>query len=245
ERILMHSPTQKSFIRVGAPNDPATSEEYEGHSFIKGGTGIKESTDGWLDVLVGGKNEVILGELFSLITGLRGWFTGGLLTDCVLGGLWEIQVPDRLKLRNGHMNVTAENFKVYVNRTVTRLSKERFEGEQTRITAQVNTAVGKRMRATASNTRLNNISLNSSMQKTETVASHLEAHDENISAIATDLDNAALKLQSMGDQITAAGTQMKESGINIDNAGNHLESAGAQIKSGGLAIQGAPMLIQD
>ncbi|MDD3846836.1 MAG: type VI secretion system tip protein TssI/VgrG, partial [Syntrophorhabdaceae bacterium] len=245
ERILMHSPTQKSFVRIGAPNDPTVSEEYEGHSFIKGGTGIKESTDGWLDVFVGGKNEVILGELFSVVTGLRGWFTGGLLTDCVLGGLWEIQVPDRLKFRNGHMDVTAENFKVYVNRTVSRLSRQRFEGEQTRIVDQVAEAVGEDTEATVNKTRVYNRAVRAKGQRMQTIASDLRVHNQAIEALLIDLDQAGAKLESLGDHITAAGIQTKESGINIDNAGSHLETAGTTIKSGGLAIKGAPMLLQD
>ena len=64
ERILMHSPNQKSFIRIGAPNDPSVSdgeeEEYEGLNLFPDLTdGISKKTKGFFNVMVGGKNEII------------------------------------------------------------------------------------------------------------------------------------------------------------------------------------------
>ena len=47
ERILLHSPKQRSFIRIGAPNDPSVSEEYEGYNFIpEADAGLRKTTAG-------------------------------------------------------------------------------------------------------------------------------------------------------------------------------------------------------
>ncbi|OPX97790.1 MAG: hypothetical protein A4E60_03167 [Syntrophorhabdus sp. PtaB.Bin047] len=244
ERILMHSPNQNSFVRIGAVNDPAVAEEYEGHSFIKGGTGIKEATDGWLDVFCGGKNEIILGNVNSWVTGLRVWFTVGGLVDSVFGGKFETQIPEILNFRNFHTNVTPGNWKTYASILVARASKQRFAGEATRIKGQVNNVVGQRMRNTA--TRVATLA-----QLTKTIASSVkttaqktETNAQKIDTVATKMANTLGHLREVGSETKIAGTKITDAGIGVNNAGETLRTAGAQIKDAGIATETALENIQ-
>jgi type VI secretion system secreted protein VgrG len=65
QRILMHSPTQNSFVRIGAPNDPDEPPEMEKELW-----GIAKSTGGILHVKAAAKNEIILGESTETVVGL-------------------------------------------------------------------------------------------------------------------------------------------------------------------------------
>jgi len=244
ERILMHSPNQNSFVRIGAVNDPAVAAEYEGHSFIKGGTGIKEATNGWLDVFCGGKNEIILGNVNSWVVGLRVWFTVGGLTDAVFGGKFETQIPEILNFRNFHVNVTPGNWKTYASMTVARASKQRFAGEATRIEGQVNHAVGQRMQNTAA--RIGTLA-----QRTETIANSVETtatrtetNAQRINAVATKMENTIGGLRTVGNETRVAGTKITNAGIGVNNAGETLRTAGAQIRDAGVATEEALQIIQ-
>ncbi|PKN36403.1 MAG: type VI secretion system tip protein VgrG, partial [Deltaproteobacteria bacterium HGW-Deltaproteobacteria-20] len=50
ERILLHSPNQSSFIRVGAPNDPSVSNGDDDKTSNTTKWGIAQKTQGWLDI---------------------------------------------------------------------------------------------------------------------------------------------------------------------------------------------------
>ncbi|MFH1983885.1 MAG: type VI secretion system tip protein TssI/VgrG [Pseudomonadota bacterium] len=99
ERILMHSPKQGSFVRIGAPNDPEKWEaEGPGTDLSKSGTQTEDSwgihlfTHKLLDVTAQAKNEIILGEVSETVIGLQ--------TEMVFGGQIEVQLPEKLTYSN-------------------------------------------------------------------------------------------------------------------------------------------------
>ncbi|MCK9195936.1 MAG: type VI secretion system tip protein VgrG [Syntrophales bacterium] len=81
ERILLHSPNQGSYVRIGAPNDPppADAPDWKGDTMKKDPDhfGMHLYTDGLLDIEAASSNSVILGEETSTIVGLS--------VDTVLG----------------------------------------------------------------------------------------------------------------------------------------------------------------
>jgi type VI secretion system secreted protein VgrG len=93
QRILAHSPTADSFLRIGAPNDPPVADwgEAPDFQFMKGNKdGITLVTAQGLDIKASTANKVILGESSSM--------TGGLDIKAVLGERFDMTVGYRLNL---------------------------------------------------------------------------------------------------------------------------------------------------
>jgi type VI secretion system secreted protein VgrG len=244
ERILMHSPNKKSFIRVGAPNDPSVSEEYEGLSFIKGGTGIKEATDGWLDVLCGMKNEVILGILFSLVVGLRGWFTVGVLMDVVLGPLWEIQVPDFAVIKNFHANVSQDTFKAYVDKTKTGSVRRKFIGSTNRIEHRVSRFAEEQIDGAEVTTGVAVKKVDAKAQEYNEAQANFEILDRADNALAAEMKNLGTKFMGTGQNTVMIGAVMSSSGLCNEQVVDHTQKAGSALNSAGLKAISAASITQ-
>jgi type VI secretion system secreted protein VgrG len=244
ERILMHSPNQNSFVRIGAVNDPAVAEEYEGHSFIKGGTGIKEATDGWARCLLRreerdhpSQREQLGGRDSRLVHG-RG------IDGCGIRRQVRDTDPGDPEFQELHVNVTPGNWKTYASMTVARASKQRFAGEATSIEGQLNNVVGQRMRNTA--TRVATLAQKTKIiaSSVETTATRTEANAQKIKAVATKMANTLGQLREVGSETSMAGTKITDAGIGVNNAGETLRAAGVQIKDAGVATETALENIQ-
>jgi len=240
ERILMHSPNTNSFIRIGAPNDPVPAEDEEsGFSYIPGGTGIKEWSHGWLDVLVGSKNEIIFGNVVSVVLGFRGWFTGGILLDAVIGPIWEIKIPDKWTFKNGHMEVTADTWKLYLNRTIVKEGHEKFEGSSTRVVGDVNRVIAQRVATSINTTQTIGSNTEACLSRSRTVATQLGARGTEMKALATKVSDVGAKVAGGGRSTAMAGALMTESGVDVDQGATRMVSSGTTIRSGALTVQEA------
>jgi len=100
ERILLHSPQQKSFVRIGAPNDPdSPGWDFEHGKRTEENFGIHLATDGLLDITAETENKVILGEATETVVigyshnvlGVRGETIVGLDTELKIGGSREFK----------------------------------------------------------------------------------------------------------------------------------------------------------
>ena len=89
ERILMHSPTANTFLRIGAPNDPA-SPHWESDDE---NPGIKLQTDKAIEIFAGTENEVIMGESSSTVLGAKDNIVVILHTNTTLGNYYKLYDP--------------------------------------------------------------------------------------------------------------------------------------------------------
>ncbi|MEA1936196.1 MAG: type VI secretion system tip protein TssI/VgrG [Thermodesulfobacteriota bacterium] len=162
ERILMHSPNQESFIRIGAHNDPGDDAEgtwAEWH-------GISESTKGAIQVKCQTKNEFIGGECTETIAGLfihtvlivRIVITLGMYTQLKMGGSVEFtplchQFREQTITINGQ-TVTVGGEKVNItggNTTVTGNSTN-VTGDNTNVTGANTVVRGEHTAVSGANT---------------------------------------------------------------------------------------------
>ncbi len=244
ERILMHSPTQKSFIRIGAPNDPSVSEEYEGFNILPKLTeGISKITAGSFQVMVGGKNEIIIGPITSIVAGLRVWFTVGALVDCVVGGKLEIQVPEILNFKNSHINVTANNFKTYATMLRWWETRKALRGMEGRIQGTVNAAIADRKRTEleASQALASEVELD--VERVKLAETTTKASAEKIQAIGANMATIANKMKRAGEETRLAGAKMEQTGAKVSNCAASMKTSGTKIKSSGVATEEAAALI--
>ena len=246
ERILMHTPNQNSFVRIGAPNDPATAaegEEYEGHTF-KNWEGIAEKTEGWLTVEAKAKNEIILGESTDMVVGGRIWFTGGFRTYAMLGTMWELLWPTILKFKNLHCDVTAENWKAYASIKAFTTSRSKFSGVEQRVLGQVTQATASRERAIAQNTSAAAQRVNALGNRMKTVASDIKAQNSDINASLSHIKTIGSKMEALGQDLHTAGLHVADSGLDVGNSGNQIINAGVDIGNAGIHVQEAPVIGQ-
>jgi type VI secretion system secreted protein VgrG len=87
ERILLHSPNQGSYVRIGAPNDPPPPPNWEGVTMHEDPNifGLHLFTDGFLDIQASTQNTVVLGEKTAWTGGLSSNFVGGLNFNTIIG----------------------------------------------------------------------------------------------------------------------------------------------------------------
>ncbi|MBP1749650.1 MAG: Rhs element Vgr protein, partial [Deltaproteobacteria bacterium] len=244
ERILLHSPNQNSFIRIGASNDPSVSSEYEGLNFFPELTkGIKEITGDSFNVMVGMKNEFLLGPITSIVAGLRVWFTAGALVDCCLGAKLEFQLPEAFTIKNGHVDVASYNWKSYAWWLRMYNVQKQFWGQTDRIVAQKNQAITDRMQheLEADHAVLEN--LRTEGQRVDTAEQNVQTNVETMTAIGNDLHTIANKMNDVSAKIGMAGVHMGQSGVHLHDSAEALSNAGVHIGNAGVHVEEASATI--
>jgi type VI secretion system secreted protein VgrG len=227
ERILMHSPNQKSFIRVGAPNDPPS--DYAGFNIIPGVEGIKEQTDGALDMTVGFKNTVILGLITSIVCGFRGWFTAGYLVDMCLGGKLEIQLPEIANIRNFHVNVNAQNWQTYASWSSAVRTWWHFLGTETKVRGQLVQACEQRVHTVEGDVNAQISRVAGEERRIETTASSVKTNMQTVTAQANKIETIGNHLVTVGDGLISAGAQLQTTGTTIRQCGQDAQVAGVNL----------------
>ncbi len=130
QRILLSSPTQQSFVRIGSHNDPddeepptykfdsqTTSDSLSNWEWAESPDGLKLFSVGPLTVkaqesfetIIGNKNEIILGADTETVAGAK--------LDMVFGGLAEIQMPSKWSYSTAENHLKEEVAKVYATKT--------------------------------------------------------------------------------------------------------------------------------
>jgi len=169
QRILAHSPTASSFVRIGAPNDPAPDQ---------GGTWFDDADPKWfkpekdgislfstqaIDVKASTSNKIVLGESSSTMVGADGKiFLGGkfsfslaaLLTFSLLAstkvklGLhWKI-LDQVIEMRGFHRKLSAIETKIQDSTSRLRTEVTRVQGAASEAVAEAKTARGELTKVT-------------------------------------------------------------------------------------------------
>ncbi len=242
ERILMHSPNQKSFIRVGAPNDPPS--DYAGFNIFPGVEGIKEQTDGALDMTVGFKNEVILGLITSIVCGFRGWFTVGYLVDMCLGGKLEVQFPEIFNIRNFHVNVNADNWETYASWSTAVRTWWHFLGTESKVKGQLVRACEDQVHTAEGdvNAQINRVAAEE--RRITTTANSVKTNMQTVTAQANQIESMGNHLVTVGDGLVSAGAELQTTGNTIRQSGQAAQLAGTQIRNGATLVDQAATQVQ-
>ncbi|MEN6616438.1 MAG: hypothetical protein ABFD12_07765, partial [Syntrophorhabdus sp.] len=242
ERILMHSPNQKSFVRIGAPNDPSisTDEDYDdGFSFIPGGSGVKEATDGYFDVLCGLKNEFIFGDLLSVVIGERGWWTIGLLMDMCFGGQWEFTVPYWWKRKNLHMDVNSSTYKIFINKTRTGDVERKFAGQTNDIRAYATLGVNDKVSRAATEARFYSNKVDANARTVNQIGAAVNTMKRDQQGVVTSMDTMATQLRSSAEWVDRAGAAMVQLGNGVENAGQETSKVATALRTVAMSAEAA------
>jgi type VI secretion system secreted protein VgrG len=238
ERILMHSPNQKSFIRVGAPNDPATvdwGKEYEdwkeegSYAVVPYLSGIAEATYGLLDIEAKWQFSIILGESTSTVLGFRMWFTLLAAVDGVFGGRVNLQFPDAWALKNGHHEDGLDNLYTAVRGTVTAGIRQDIAAERNELLVHERNATLGRVQAVADETQLRGQTVQTNVTKVDTALQNTSAHTQTLRTTGNNIRDSIQEIHSMGTHLDTAGDHMT-------NALQHTEALGVAVQNAGLSV---------
>jgi type VI secretion system secreted protein VgrG len=124
QRILLHTPTAGTFLRMGAPNDPDTYSEWKEED------GFACHTKGNVEVgavnvninVIGAEAKVVEGESFGLVVGFKQSIVLGNNTACVLGGDQKFQFPHEWIISPA--KTALHEAKTEINVTITRLATD-------------------------------------------------------------------------------------------------------------------------
>ncbi len=140
QRILVHSPTSGTFLRLGAPNDP-DHEEDESESEEKEMAGAKLYTKDALKIVAGSKNEIIFGEEGVAVIGNHNKWVGGLATDIMVGMEVGLKIGGEVKFSPWHHEFREEKTKLHQVKTELTEQITRLEESNTRLRGRVDDLV--------------------------------------------------------------------------------------------------------
>ncbi|MCX5830213.1 MAG: type VI secretion system tip protein TssI/VgrG [Deltaproteobacteria bacterium] len=215
ERILLHSPNQGSFIRIGAPNDPPPPDDYSS-SGGDADVGLNFSTAYQLTVTAGTSNEVILGEETSTIFGLA--------VDTILGANFDTCVGERMitsAIASQEFSPTKWSYSA---------TDTAIEGLKDRVTAAENTIVTEAAKVVATDLKVTTLRTDVDFDKTHVSAVVTQAIADKTVALATILEVTASEEKAIAASTKAIAASTKTLGERIDVIGQDTKTAGDEIK---------------
>lgn len=256
ERILMHSPKQNTFVRLGAPNDPDVhwgpekgDWEPEGRLFSE--EGIALHTGGVFDAKCQTWQSVTLGECSETVVGAEigiklldtNEIVAGLKTDTVLGRHGSY-TPWGSYLRGSEEKAVENTLEALGQRTT-------VSGTITTVAEQVEGVVNQRVDVTLSQESLRNALTEVINEQLRAVNDRIGAVESDILAVQTDITTAGTKIDALNSRVLAVNTAIKsaattlvEGGVTNENVATKLGNFGTSIDSiATLAIREGTLIV--
>lgn len=204
ERILLHSAKQESYIRIGAPNDPATADQSWDWSKFFSNNGIAFNTPSWISVKAATANSVILGENSANVGGIDIKTVVGARIDTSLGGRVNILTPKLIDITGGTKYVVGGQ-------------KTEAWGTKAKAAAQQSKALGQKVDALG--------------QQTKALGQRVRSQGSSIDALGSGLLGVANKTHAIGSDVKALGQQTKALGQQTKALGQETKALGQQTKA--------------
>jgi len=216
QRILLSSPTQQTFVRIGSHNDPDDSggssggdsgEEPESNTEqALSPDGLKLYTGGPLTIKAQESFEMILGNKNDIVVGLETGTNIGAKMDFILGGLVEYQFPAKLAYSSAETHLKAEFEQTYVSKTELGVEKNHITTAYTKLVTDETKIVADKTALCATKTELNTAKQDVSAEVAQTYATKNEmtAQKDTIAADYTQaIANKTATLASKEEVIAA------------------------------------------
>ena len=236
ERILMHSPKQDTFIRIGAENDPAPAGPPPDESFWSN-DGIKLYTGKALTIKAATSHTITLGETTSMTGGNANAVVVGLDTktvllarlDVTLGGRTNIMAPAIIDIVGG------VKFAVGGQRTVAwgsvakaAAAKQAAVGATILALGQTTTALGQRLDATGQTTTALGNRLDAIGQRTLALGQRTDALGQRVEATGQTTTALGQRVDALGQRTTALGQDTMALGQRVTTLGQETRAIGQQ-----------------
>jgi type VI secretion system secreted protein VgrG len=238
ERILMHVPNRKAYIRIGAPNDPPpgggppeppttpppttpppTTPPHDDElskkvsELEKEINGIKAETEGDLEFKCHNKKETISGNSFTMVIGAEESFYLGNYTHVKLVTAVDITIALDLDLKmGGSFEFTPLHHTFFEEKTEMGLLKTELKESTTRMVGQVVEMVGENTKMVGENMRMLGNHQMMIGQLVKMTGEENEIVGEHIKMRGEDLQMTGMKVVHYGEETKMAGVQTELSG---------------------------------
>jgi len=265
ERILMHSPKQKSFIRIGAPNDPSVADDEGPHSWhfrtkdkdghyehTEGRSGIHLATNGLLDITAEASNKLILGEeTETFIVGYAHNVIGA-RWDTVIGLDGELHMAvhkafDSLKHDFHPETITVGGQVIKIKGSKIRFVGTATEvvGNKTGVTGNVGTVEG--ARTTVKGSATNVVGSDSEvLGKAENVTGEgaiVNGHATTVSGTLTSVQGNALRVSGGHTTVSGQGSHIMGGTVTVQGEGTAVSADVQEITSAHVNVSGVVDMI--
>lgn len=219
ERILLHSPTQGSYVRIGAPNDPPPPPDWEGETnqADKEHFGMHWFTNGILDIEAATKNEVTIGECTEWVGGISSDFVAGAAFDTVIGESMETSAIAKQEFSPTKWSYSAADTEFNEAKTMLRSLENRVDGVINAATETINRVTDTKLQALNLDTRLHDL-------KSEVTAERNQAIAQATSALATVEQVTAAEQRAIASATHAIGEATHAMGERVDAIANETKA---------------------
>jgi type VI secretion system secreted protein VgrG len=225
QRILLSSPTQQSFVRIGSHNDPDDEKppsykptkgnfgsSLENWEWAESPDGLKLCSAGPLTIKAQESFEMILGNKNEIVIGIDTATTLGASIDFVLGGLVEYQLPSKLSYSSAEVHLKGVLSKIYATKTELSDEKTAITTAYTQVVDQKTKVVSDNVDILFDGIRLVNTKINTINTQLDTCATknELAAQKDTIAvdytqAIANKTSTLASKEEVLAAKNEVAG----------------------------------------
>jgi type VI secretion system secreted protein VgrG len=234
QRILLHSPTQESYLRLGSQNDPADFWKDTGE-----GDGVRLFSLGPYQLNAARKSENIVGYSTSTVGGYRSQTTMGYQTTSTFGMKSIVTVgPSSATHLNGHNTYKTwkSAFIPFYNKEVSQETKlagqitemtgssSKLEGEITKLQGELTTLSGEVTRLEGENT-----TLKGEITKLEGANTTLRGEVTKLTGGVTKLEGETTKLQGSVTDIQGEQTKLRGEVTRLDGESTSLAGSVSQI----------------
>jgi type VI secretion system secreted protein VgrG len=225
ERILMHVPKQKSFIRVGAPNDPSVADEGKNEK-TEENFGVRLATSSLLDVTAETSNKLILGEETETVVGLLVHNTLGVNWETVIGLEGALKIGGRLAFAPIHHECNVQEI---------HLGEEtiRVVGDGVHVTGDIVTVGGEE--TTISGTAQDVAGNHTTVRGDATTVS---GRDTRIFGNAAVVEGESTTVQGDAVNVTGNGTTVRGKATNISGQRTKVTGQSTQVTGGEVTVTG-------
>lgn len=241
QRILLHSPTKNSFVRIGAHNDPDGEEEKwkvkdpewfnkeETGTATDEGYGIRLFTSDLLEINAQSKNEILLGDEALLVIGAIVEICVGMYTHLKFGGVWDIHLPEKLTVGGAKVEFTEAEFKSNVQ-------KLSVEANKTNVNAIWDTMAGMATKVNTTDTNVAAMGNDIREQGGEIFAMQVSAAANRTKAVVDELAARVSKLESAVNKVDASTVKVASAATSVSSSGVKAESHGVHSSNKGVSV---------
>lgn len=269
QRILLHSPTANTFLRLGAANDPDhhTKDEQQDERLheieeknkeqdkdleeLDTEWGARLFTDKKLKIQAGGENAIILGECFETIVGAdlgiklitADELIGGLKSELMLGGTGSYHFPAHWLLKGSEEKVAEEKLEVIEAKQAALGTYNVVHGEHGHVSATVTGVSAEVSQAVANSAEVTGVVTAAKGEVTQALGSRIDTIGSRTQILANNVRAVGNIFVQTGLKMENAGSFMQTSGVNLQSSATRIHDSGTDIRNAGLIMRTAPVIM--
>jgi len=233
ERILLHSPNQGSYVRIGAPNDPPPPPDWEGETMQSDEDhfGMHLFTNGILDIQAATQNDIILGESTEWIGGISSDFVAGAAFDTVIGDRMITTAIASQEFSPTKWSYSASDTELEEAKTSIKTLETQMKGVDTKITTEANRVTNAKVQALDLDTKLNNLHNEVTTERTTAIATATEALATKDSVVAAANKAHGELTEAIAEQTKAVASSVKTVADKTDLIAQKTETIASHLKT--------------